>query len=302
MCVRRRLEIDETFAGRTINCPDCNRPLDPSPNRPEPTLTSGYALASFLLALVGAFTLVGTVLAVACGVVALGQIRRSPDQVGGKRFAQAGIVLGTIFTLVTGLAFYTNEFLRVDGLLRTLESAGTLAYPPGDEVDIKLSGVFDKPRYGTIRRPSPAWGQLPNRDPDKEKPDDLLLVNIWEDAYIVCLTELLEQQPDLSAEACRQLGQQRFLQSDLVARLMHRRPSLSPAPSAKERDIKKVRGTDMQEFVLDSRLGGVDWTFLARVARDGGQLSIVAGGTRSQRFERLRPEIVQALDSYKVDK
>ena len=42
------LEIDDKFAGKIINCPDCNRPLNTAPPVPEPPLTSGFALASLL--------------------------------------------------------------------------------------------------------------------------------------------------------------------------------------------------------------------------------------------------------------
>ena len=82
-----RLEVDDTFAGQTINCPDCQRPLaTPKPERAG-VQTSGFAIASLTLALVGAFTLIGTVLAVLFGVLALLGIRRDPDRVTGKGYA-----------------------------------------------------------------------------------------------------------------------------------------------------------------------------------------------------------------------
>ena len=47
------LEVDDKFAGHTIHCPDCNRPINTAPPVPNPPFTSGLALASMLLALVG---------------------------------------------------------------------------------------------------------------------------------------------------------------------------------------------------------------------------------------------------------
>ena len=79
LCLRAGLEIDEKFRGQTITCPDCNKPL-PTVQPPRvPKKTSVFALASPLLALIGAFTLVGPVLAIVCGGWALRdrQIRRT---------------------------------------------------------------------------------------------------------------------------------------------------------------------------------------------------------------------------------
>jgi hypothetical protein len=293
-----RLEIDEKFAGQAINCPDCNRPLSTAPPAPKPAQTSGCALASLVLALVGAFTLVGTVAAIVCGVVGLGQIRRAPAQIGGRRFAQAGIVLGIGFTLLTLLALSTTELVRLDGLLRTVEWAGKYE-ETSDEVEIRKSGGFDGPS-GTIRRPSPAWVRLISKDPNKQNTDDLILVNLWEDAYIVCLNKWLD--PGQTLEACRLEGQQRFLQSDLVTKILGRTSADSPPLTGQDRDRKQLPGTETQEFLFEIRLGGVDRTFLIRVLRDGTRLNIIAGGTRKNRFARLQPDLVKALDSYKMEK
>ena len=65
---------------------------------------------------------------------------------------------------------------------------------------------------------------------------------------------------------------------------------------------KQLPGTEIQEFLFDMRLSGVDRTFLVRVMREGARLNIIAGGTRKQRFARLQPDIVQALNSYKLEK
>src|SRR5262245_37908739 len=70
------LEFDDSFAGKQINCPDCQRPLTIPQANQATARTCGFALASLLLALVGAFTLVGTVAAVVLGAVALVRMRR----------------------------------------------------------------------------------------------------------------------------------------------------------------------------------------------------------------------------------
>src|SRR5689334_16012982 len=96
-----RFEVDDTLAGQEVLCPDCQQPLKaPAVDRP-PQLTSGWALASVVLALVGAFTLFGSLAAVLLGVIALISISRHRRQVSGTGFAVFGICLGVLFTGLT---------------------------------------------------------------------------------------------------------------------------------------------------------------------------------------------------------
>src|SRR5439155_924587 len=144
-----RLEIDEKFAGQTIACPDCSRPLlTPVPPKP-PAKTSGLALASFLCALIGAFTIVGTVAAMVCGVLALRGIKRAAEPLGGRNLARAGLILGGVFTLLSVAAFLSMERFGLDGLLRSLEMAGRIEYSNDPVSGESLNGRF------TIDRPSP---------------------------------------------------------------------------------------------------------------------------------------------------
>jgi hypothetical protein len=69
-----------------------------------------------------------------------------------------------------------------------------------------------------------------------------------------------------------------------------------------DRERKQLPGTEIQEFLLDVRLAGVDRTFLVRVLRDGNRLYVVAGGARKSRLPRLQPEIAKALDSFSMEK
>src|SRR4051794_647426 len=90
-----RLEIDDAFAGKVVPCPDCQRPLKTQADEPhaEPrdVPVSGLAIASVILALVGGFTVVGSLVAIGLGYLALRQIARAPDKVGGVNLARAGM-------------------------------------------------------------------------------------------------------------------------------------------------------------------------------------------------------------------
>ena len=87
-----------------------------------------------------------------------------------------------------------------------------------------------------------------------------------------------------------------------ISKTLGRTSAATPPPAGQDRERKQLLGSDTQEFLYDIRLGGHDWTFVIRVLRDGTRLNVVAGGTRKSRFARLQPDLVKALDSYKMEK
>jgi hypothetical protein len=207
-----------------------------------------------------------------------------------------------VFTFLTLVVLWTSELVPVDGLLRAIEWAGKIEYTRHELIAITQSDGLDLGQSSSIVRPSPAWGRstFTKSETPKERAHDLVLVNPWEDAYIICLTQWLEGQVQ-TLEECRQEGQQKFLQSEFVTRVLGRSASDTP-PAGQDRERKQLPGTSTQEFLFDIRLGGVDRTFLIRVLRDGNRLYVIAGGTRKNRFPRLQPEITKALDSFKMEK
>jgi len=67
----------------------------------SPKKTSGTAIASLVLGLVGIFFgLITSILAIIFGGVAISQINKSEGQIGGHGMAVAGLVLGIIMTIV----------------------------------------------------------------------------------------------------------------------------------------------------------------------------------------------------------
>src|SRR5438445_223581 len=97
------LEVDETFAGQKITCPDCQRSLTVPKPEPPGLQTSGFALASLTVALLGAFTILGTLAAMVLGWLGLRAIKEAPEKLGGRNYAVAGIVLGATLTFLTTL-------------------------------------------------------------------------------------------------------------------------------------------------------------------------------------------------------
>src|SRR6516162_804751 len=90
-----RLEIDDKFAGQVIPCPDCNKPLSTTVEAERPQLpVSGLAVTSLATALVGGFTVLGSLAAIPIGILAIKQINRDPEKIGGLNLARAGIIVG----------------------------------------------------------------------------------------------------------------------------------------------------------------------------------------------------------------
>jgi hypothetical protein len=295
-----KLEFDDKFAGQTLNCPDCNRQLLVTPPGKPPERTSGLALASIILSLAGAFTVVGSLLGGVFGLLGLRQIARSPEPLGGRRLALAGAVLGGFFTVFTlGLLLFA-EVLPLGGILRALEWAGKLEYPDTLKVTHDRGGV-DLGEKIMIDRPSRSWGKMPARykRPDAEQVDDLLLVNPWHDAYIVCITKHMDVPGE--KEARESEAKDRFERSELITMLDSRPDKRQPLES-KLRDEKKNINAEDTEMVLDIKVGGIERTFLIHVLKDGGRIRIVAGGTRKQRFPRLESLLRTALESFKVER
>src|SRR5262245_13070273 len=89
-----RFEVEETFAGQEVACPECQTSLKAPLPHCVPRRTSGLAVASVILAVAGAFTLIGTLLAVVLGAAALVSIARHRERLAGAGYAVFGIVWG----------------------------------------------------------------------------------------------------------------------------------------------------------------------------------------------------------------
>jgi hypothetical protein len=175
-----RFEVEDTLAGQDVSCPECQQSLK-APALKQPALrTSDLALASAVFALVGAFTLVGTVIAVILGVLALIRIRRNRDRISGAGFAIFGIVGGTAFTLLFVLALGSGELFGLGGRLRRNMLA--------DRVNTSGELTHKDDSGFSITRPSRDWGvatvdelgdpfviALQGQPPNQRKTDFLLV-------------------------------------------------------------------------------------------------------------------------------
>lgn len=284
-----RFEVEETLAGSTVSCPDCNQSVQaPSLNR-KPLRTSGFAVASVVLALVLAFTGVGTVLAVVLGIVGLFHIARHRDLVTGNGYAIFGIASGTIFSILFVLAVIRTEVFGFD-----LLDEGLM----GNRVD--RSGPLEVSRPGdgfAIRRPSNKWGIAKDDFARDMAPDsELVLVNVGRKAYIDVSVDMLVGR---SLEAYR----------DAVLDTYKTNNSGKRNPGFEFRDLTVRQKTQLSagdpeivEVLLDVRMGAQPLTYLIRLVHPAGsdRVFLVRAWAQKRRFALVEPEIRQAFDSFRV--
>lgn len=295
-----RFEVDDSLAGQEVLCPECQQPIKAPHSERLPRVTSGWALASVLLALLGAFTVVGTLVAVLLGLIALVSISRNRDRLAGTGFAVFGICLGVLFTVLTVVAlnadniFGLESWLRERTLTQGVDTSGPL------EVVRILEGF-------AITRPTEKWGEVLGNDSDDpavgafQEQLDLLLMQIARHAFIDVRT--LPVGPFQNLDQC---------ESEVVAEFeAHRRPrdpfdddDLHRAVRVRRlgaRGLDAKDGMEGREVEIEVRCAGKPWLFLIRLYRRGnGQVYVVRGYGPKRRFAELRSELEAALDSFRI--
>ena len=298
-----KLEIDEKFLGKQILCPDCQRPLPtqapatpPPLDLPDYRRVSGYALLSLILALVGAFTIVGTIAAIVIGIYALKHISDKPTRLEGVNYARAGIAIGAFFTFLTLAALLSPTLLGLDSFLREMAYAGRIQYPDGNTVESANNGN----RLSIVlTRPSNRWASYisPSVQGTNVKSSDLIMVNVTEDAFMACHHVNFDGGADDADEKLKNVLEE-FYKSELVD-LLGRLNGRSLGREA-ENVLKKIVGANKQEVTFDLRLGGIDRRFLLQYTlNDRNEVRVLIGAARRNRFDRMEDVFRKTFDSQK---
>lgn len=284
-----RFEVEDHFAGQTVHCPECQQAVSAAVPLSQPLRTSGFAIASVVLALVGAFTGIGTLLAVVLGTIALLQIRKYPRQVAGAGYAILGIGCGLVFSVLFLLAIIQTEVFGVDMLRERLM---------GHDVDRDGPLEVSRPADGfAIRRPSGQWGVArPTLASDLAPDCQLLLVNLGKNAFIDVTSEARDGR---TLDDCKDAVLQRFRGN--------RNNSGPPALRFRDLEVESSKllpadgNAQVLELMFRVRLGAEPLTYLVRIIQQGNtDVYIIRAWTPRGRFERLEPEFRQALDSFRV--
>jgi hypothetical protein len=290
-----RLEIDDKFAGQQISCPDCQRPLQtPSSDQPA-RRTSGLALASIVLALMGAFTIVGTLAAIVLGVMALVQLTGRADRLAGRGYAIAGIFIGVVMTAGTLFAVTSIELFGLSSMMSEAYWQGKLDYSRPMEIVRTRDGF-------AITRPSAKWGVFKSRASSEDHVrDDLLLVRPDEDAVILCMAEPVQR--DWGMETCRDKAEEilRRGREGLFTQKSKSFINSQPPPLKVDRPAP-VNGVESVEMLIQKKVGSEDKQFVVRVLKKRGDdtMFVVVAGTRRNQFTRVEPELREALTSFRI--
>jgi hypothetical protein len=250
-------------------------------------------MASAILALVGAFTLVGTVAAILLGLAALVHVARHRDRVGGWGLATFGILAGVGFTALTLYSLFPGEVLGLSGLVRRFRMAEQVDTTGPQEI-LRFDKGF------AITRPAPRWGQaFDNQTIDDPAVDelhaegDLLLVDATRYAFVDVTGERMDPFLSLDKLEAQYLGRfplgQKIPGRNNPFRVETRVP-LSPSGSLEGR-----------ELVVHMRLDGQPWKMLIRLyrARDGW-LYVVRGFTLRRRYALVEGDFRKAMDSFRI--
>lgn len=286
-------DVEDIYAGQTVSCPECQRGISaPAINR-QALRTSGYALTSTVLALVLAFTGIGTVLAVVFGIIGLVSIARHRGQIAGTGYALFGIIWGVLFTGLFAFAMFKGELFGVGDLFRERMMGGEIER--GGPLEVK------RPADGyAVTRPSSKWA-VAKPDLAEKLADDrnhLVLVNVSQDAYIDIGVESLDIHTfDSYRESV--LDRYREGRQETVGEF---RPQLSDLRVRHNRRLAGDEDTERAEALLDVKVGGAKITFLLRMIHRRGSdtVYLIRAWATRRKFAALEPEIRQALDSFQL--
>lgn len=285
-----RFEVEETFAGTAVACPECQQPVT-APRAAHDVRTSGLALASAVCALTLSFTGIGTALAVILGAFALASIAQNAGRLKGGGFAIFGIVWGVVFTGLFVFAAARGELFGVGEYMR--ERFNTT------EVDRSGPLELRRPDKGfRITRPTARWGIGPAKfGGDDGQPTELTLAEPAMDAFLTVTSE----HGGKSIEG---------MSSEIIGRFRNRSANLAdPDNQRGRRAIVTVRknerlpdtdDTEQTEILLDQKLSGVTMTYLVRIVRpiDSNKFYFLEGWAVQGRFRRAEPDLRRAMDSF----
>lgn len=293
-----RFEVEETFAGQEVACPECHQALRAPRQDQAPRRTSGFAIASVILAVAGTFTIVGTLLAVLLGGLALVTIARHRQRFAGAGFAIFGIVWGLVFTGVSIFAYSQSDLFGLGGQLRERSLKDQVNYEGPLEV-IRRGHDF------AITRPSEKWGVVEGTLEPFPWPHDpdlwivLTLIHLPTNAQVDVTHQrvghdTLDQCQDRvlswfnhNAGNPKAAGQVRLIEFKRCK--VHRNQKL-PA-----RGIAEVA-----ELHLDVQLAGESRTYLVRLVKAEGDLFVIRGWANRRRFAEVEANLKKALDSFRL--
>jgi len=286
-----RFEVEETYAGQEVTCPQCQSPVKAPAAAPGSIRTCDFAIVSLVLALVGAFTVVGTLAAILLGIVSIIRIQRNRQRLAGLGYAVSGIVFGILFTGLTVLAITTGEVFGIGERVRQRQLAGKV------EDDEDLAVVKNGVSGFRITRPSHDWVVA-----KKQLKDELE----WEDSALVLVHRRRDVTVEIYVVGYLRKGAEEYA-DDLLERYQVEGHKNAESHFEKVSDVKlrqktiltKKDGAQRVEMVLDMRLLGQPFRSMVRVVKSKeGQIFLISGRAHARVFKQVEDELRQLMDSF----
>jgi hypothetical protein len=294
-----RFEVEDLFAGQEVNCPECQHPTLAPLVKDPPRRVSLLALYSLVVAVVGAFTLVGSA---AAAVLALIALARMHNRRGGAGYAVAALVVAaagaaaTVGILNLPAASQLVGWQRRGGLASRVDTSG----PP--EVGTRDNACV-------LTRPA-GWGRiLPDRGTDLaigylQADRDVILAGPQGEAYI----DIRRDAPvprDLQGYGER-LGPELRTPppaADEEEDLLRRPNQQDPVRMHNPVVLPEIGGYEGVEWVADLERGNQTWRWLVRVYRkkprageQPGPVYVLRAYAPIRRYRALEPELKKTLD------
>jgi hypothetical protein len=307
-----RFDADDLLAGQEIPCPECGEPIQ-APSKPTPPRTSLWAVAALVLALIGAFTPAGGLLALLAGLYALNVIRQRPGQLTGQGMALTASALGLLCSIVTAVLFLRPDLVPVGSWFRQRALAGQIDTTGALEMGSRSGDVL-------ITRPSRDWGRARRDRTDDpvvgelQQKADLLLVNIKINAYVEVIRDTTNTVAlDRYTEAMRtdMNPYREKMLSDEGSGFGRRNPNWvgGAAPDAGEfppqfvsaRTLEPLDEHEGREWVGTLPRPGQKWRFIIRAYKKrGSPIHVIRAYTPAARFKSNESELRQILDTVRI--
>jgi hypothetical protein len=264
------------------------------------------ALLSIVVALVGAFTIVGSAAAVLVGIASLVQLRQRRGRLIGARLALCAIILGLGCAGLT-VVLFGHEVLPIAAWMRQHTTAAPADSTGSLELITRDSNVI-------LRRPSHTWGRVPGDQSDDsavgelQQKRELLLSHLREHAFIdvaritglVHLNDMIEPlAKDLQTHRSPLLGEEEDARGQ---------PGYRPLYYAERpKEIDSIGPWEGRQCVVDFSRGGQTWRMLVRFYKKAEPASrepayMLRAYSPRRRFAALRQELEDVLSSAQLPK
>ena len=295
-----RYEVEDLFAGQEVACPECQHATRAPLVQNAPRRVSLLALYSLVVAVVGAFTLVGSAAGALLALIALARMRTGRVRGGGEGYAIAALVVAvggavaTIGILYSPAASRLVGWQRRGGLASRVDTSGPLQVGSRDNACV-------------LTRP-PGWGRLledRGLDPSidyLQTNRDVILIGPTGEAYID-----IRRDPGIPGE----WGEYR---DRLALELQTSPPTddeddnvMKPKPAKEffrvDKALPAIDGYEGWEWIADSSRGKQTWTWMVHVYRKRAAVEdkarpmyVVRGYAPAKQFRAVEPEMRKAME------